>query len=582
MSEAANPLVVADYSLLVGFFVVMLVIGFYYSRKMHDLKDYFGGGNQVPWWLSSISYYMTTFSASSFVAYSALAYKYGWVPVTIWWMMACTMIVIGRFVAARWRRVATTSPMEFLEERFGLGLRQGLSWLGVVYLTIDDGLKIFAIGAIMSAVLGFPMQTTIICCGTIMLAYTFLGGLWAVLVTDFVQFIVLLAGVLVLFPLALVEVGGFAGFLDQASADFFSPTAGKYTWVYIGFFIFLMLLDNCTRWSLVQRFYSVKRDSDARRVCYVVAALQFVGAPVLYFPAMAASIFMGGVENPDQIYGLLCRHLLPVGLLGMMVAAMFSATMSLLSSDYNAIASVLTTDIYKRLFARSASNRSLVLAGRVFTLIVGAIAVGIALLVTRVGGSATFFDIVVAVFSTLSPPLTIPVVAGLLSRRVSNAGAISAALTGIVVGLTARLVGPTVAGGEIPEAVLMSISLFSTVTGMIVGTVLAPGSPEQKEKVRRFLDGVESRDEVQEAVQSPQESSASPALIIGTAVGSLGALLALAVLLTVPVKEGALSIGVGSGMLLVGCIFVVLSRSHNCKLQADSELSTYSSSYDEE
>ena len=90
---------------------------------------------------------------------------------------------------------------------------------------------------------------------------------------------------------------------------------------------------------------------------------------------MAASIFLPGLSNPEQVYGLVCRELLPVGMLGMLVAAIFSATMSSLSSDYNAVASVLTTDVYKRLLVPSASQRDCVLAGRVFTLIVGLVTV---------------------------------------------------------------------------------------------------------------------------------------------------------------------------------------------------------------
>ena len=560
MRESANPLVAADYTIIAGYFAVMLAIGFYFSDKMHDIKDYFGGGKQVPWWLSGISFYMTTFSASSFVSYSALAYQYGWVSITIWWLIIPTMLISARFFAIRWRRVATTSPLEFIEDRYGMGLRQGLSWLGSVYLTIDDGLKIFAISTLLSTVLGFPLKIAIISCGIIMLTYTILGGLWAVLVTDFVQFIVLLAVVIVLVPLTLARIGGLGSFVNKVPEGFFSPTAADYTWVYLGLFILLMLLDNCTRWSLVQRYYSVRKDSDARQVGYLVAALHFIGPPLLFFPAMAASLFLPGVENPDHIYGLLCRDLLPVGLLGLLIAAMFSATMSMLSSDYNAVASVLTTDIYKRLFARSSTDRSLVISGRLATFIVGSTAIGIAMIVTKFQGSKNLFDVVVSVFSTLSPPLTIPIVMGLVSRRVSNAGAMSGFSLGICAGLIARFIVPIVTGNEIPETILMSTSILSTVFGIVVGTILSPGSPEKQKRIKHFLDGVESMEISQETNPALSEIRVSPAPIIGTAVGALGALLILVMLLTVPVREAVLSLVVGCSMLAVGCIFIVLPR----------------------
>ena len=84
MILAASQLKLADNVILTGFFVIMLGIGFYFYRYMKGMKDYFSGGNKIPWWLSGVSFYMSGFSAFAFITYSALAYKYGFVPITIW------------------------------------------------------------------------------------------------------------------------------------------------------------------------------------------------------------------------------------------------------------------------------------------------------------------------------------------------------------------------------------------------------------------------------------------------------------------------------------------------------------------
>lgn len=575
MGEAQSPLVIADYVLVVGFFAVMLAIGIYFARRMRDMTDYFAGGKQVPWWLSSISYWMSSFSAFAFVALSGVAYKYGFVAVTTWWIIAVMTIITGHLVAARWRRVATTSPMEFVERRYGLVMRQGLSYLGGVLIVLDDATKIMAIGMVVSASLGFPTMGAILACGLIMLTYTLLGGLWAVLITDMVQFVVMLTTVIVLVPLALSRVGGASGFVERLPDDAWALTAGEYTVAYLSVLAILQLLNLATRWSLVQRFYAVASDADARKVCYLAAALFMVMAPVLLFPAVAASIYLPGQEDPDRIYGLLCRELLPVGMLGMMVAAIFSATMSSLSSDYNAVASVLTTDVYKRLVVRSASERHYVAAGRVLTLIVGLVTVGIALTFAALI-EGTLFDLMVIIFTLLGPPTMIPVLAGLLSRRVSGAGALCGMVTGLVVSLLAHLfglallhyldaiatplIGPALTVQEIPQTAFMTISIVSTTLGLIVGSVIWPGSPETRERTHRFLTGLRARETQPVAPPAPADTKVSPAPIVGTAIAALGGLLLVVVLVSVSIDEGVCSLIVASCMLALGAGLIALPR----------------------
>ena len=278
--------------------------------------------------------------AFAFVANSSLAYRFGVLPLTCWWMGSLTAVAAGFLVAARWRRVASTSPMEFIEERYGRVMRQGLSWVGTILILLDDATKILAVGYVVSTSLGFPMKTAIISSGIIILCYTFMGGLWAVIVTDFVQFVVMLSAILVLAPLAWIRVGGWQQFVHDSPAGSFSLTAGKYTWLYLCLLATLQFFSYCTRWSLVQRFYAVPTDRDARKVCCLVAVLSAGFAPLIIFPAMAARIFLPGIEYPDQVFGTVCSHLLPVGMLGMLVAGIMSSTMAALSGDYNAVAAV--------------------------------------------------------------------------------------------------------------------------------------------------------------------------------------------------------------------------------------------------
>lgn len=567
-----NGLGVADYAVVVGFFVVMLAIGFYFSGRMKSLKDFFGGGHQVPWWVSGVSLYMSTFSAFAFVAYSATAYNDGMVAVAIWWSGVPCWLISARVFAARWRRAASTSPLEFVETRYGPHLRQGLAWAGVPLIIIDDALKLFVIGTMVTVTLGVegrgPLMLGIAVCGSIMLTYTFLGGLWAVMVTDFVQFVVMAAAVVVLIPLALIKVGGLEGFFSQTPQGFWAPTSENYTWFWLVAFLPIQFFSYSTRWSLVQRYYAVKSDVEARRVGYLVAALTFFGAPLLFLPAMAARIFMPGVEDGNAVYALLCKQLLPVGMMGMVIAAMFSATMSMLSSDYNAVASVITNDVYKRLFAPKASERALVFVGRLATLSIGIVALGVALLLASAPGAKDLVKIMASLFGVLLPPVAIPIIFGLLTRRVSNSAGVTAFLAGALCGVCAYGVSYVDDLAYLRDVRYLTwITSVPALLAMVWSSIALPDNADKRELVARFLAGLEGGKSLQEA-EEPETSeatassdAASTAInIIGLAGAAMGALLIAAVVLTASINEGRLSICVGAALLAAGLVAVGLAR----------------------
>jgi len=564
-----NGLALADYLIVAGFFVVMLAIGFYFSGRMKSLKDFFGGGNQVPWWVSGVSLYMSTFSAFAFVAYSATAYKDGLVAVIIWWSGVPCWLISARFLAARWRRAASTSPLEFIETRYGAHLRQGFAWLGIPLIVIDDALKLFVIGTMVTVSLGntapHALMWAILICGTIMLTYTFLGGLWAVMVTDFIQFVVMGTAVIVLIPLVLIRVGGFGAFVHGTPEGFWSPTSETFPWFWLVAFLPIQLFSYSTRWSLVQRYYAVKDDAQARKVGYLVAGLTFIGVPLLFFPAMAARIFMPGIEDGNTVYPLLCRELLPVGMMGMVIAAMFSATMSMLSSDYNAVASVLTNDVYKRLIAPDASERSLVLVGRLATLVIGFLALGAALFLASAPGTKDLVKIMASLFGVLLPPVAIPMIFGLITRRVSYAGGFDAFLAGALSGIACYVLSYVMDLPMLRD--IRCLTWFTSIPSLVMmirSSVLQPDAPDKRERVARFLDGIEDKvtvaDGTQEDGAQTPSMAASALQIIGLASAAIGALVVVAVVATAPVAEVKLSIVVGSLMLMVGLGATGLAR----------------------
>jgi SSS family transporter len=558
-----NGLAAADYIIVAGFFAAMLGVGVFFARRMHGLRDFFSGGRVVPWWVSGVSLFMTTFSAYAFVGYSATAYISGFVAVLLWWIAAATFVVSARFLAARWRRAAATSPVEFIEQRYGPFLRQGFAWLGVPLIIIDDALKLYVIGTMAAASLGlddpFALAILIAVCGVIILSYTFLGGLWAVLITDFVQFVVMAAAVLVLVPLVLHRVGGLGGFFSAMPEGSWTFTSDEWPPASLAAFLVVMLLANCAKWSVVQRYYAVRTDREARRVGYLVAILTIVGMPVVLLPALAARIFLPGIEDPNTVYSLICRELLPVGMLGMILAAMFSATMSMLSSDYNAVASVITNDIYRRFSRNPDDDAGMLRAGRLATLGVGVTALAIALALAVRSGELNLVQVMAKLFGVLLPPMAIPMIFGLLSRRASNAGALAAFFTGCACGLGAYFLG-YLPGAAFLQTLpwLTGITAAPTLAALFFVSLAIPGNPEQETRVARFLEGLESAEVLPlDARPGAEHEAASMALgVIGWAAAGMGLLLILAILLTGVWRTGWVSLAAGGGMVVLGAAAV--------------------------
>lgn len=433
--SAVTGLAWVDWITIVGYFLIMVAIGMFFYGRMRRMKDYFSGGNAIPWWLSGVSFYMSSFSVAAFVFYPSLCYRHGFVGVTLLWVAIPATLFSALLFAARWRRARVGSPVEYLENRYSPLLRQLFAWQGIPVRIIDDGMKLLATATFISLCVNLPPGQSILFTGGVILLTTFLGGLWAVAVTDFVQFVVLTAAVLILLPLSILKVGGLTGMISALPDGFLRLTSPEYGWGYVLSLVLMYALAwSSINWSLIQRYYCVPKERDALKVGAMVVALYIIGPPLMFFPAMAAVRFLPGLEDAGHVYPLLCATLLPPGLVGLAVAAMFAATMSTLSSDYNVCASVLTNDVYRRLLRHNASERELVIVGRLLTLVVGtcALAVGWAL---STGKAEDLFRVMVTLFSVATAPVAIPMLLGLTTRRVNNASALLGFLIGTMVGL---------------------------------------------------------------------------------------------------------------------------------------------------
>ena len=512
----------------------------------------------MPWWLGGISLFMCGFSATAFVIYSALAYQYGFVAITLFWVVVPGTLIGAHFFASRWRQAVHTSPLEYIENRYGNNMRQSLVWLGILSRMFDDSLKLFAIGTVISVGLGFPLKTGIVASGVIMLTYTFLGGLWGALVADFVQFIVMLAGVITLPFLTLQKVGGINSFIENAPEGFFALTTEKYSWSYIILFMIIITLQYNTAWSLVQRYYSSDSDKSARKVGYFVALLYFISPVIFFLPAMMARIYLPGIENSNEVYPIICKNVLPAGMLGLFIAGMFSATMSAVAGDFNALSSVLTNDFYKRMIKPDASEKNQMIVARINTLIVAAVTISTTFLVQWVQGSGDLFQVLMKILTLFMPPIAIPMLLGLLTKKISNAGALLGLWGGIAAGVILFILAKIIPLFPKEQYISLFVSAV-TLIGVILGTKFWPTTDCQFDDILETADNKDSNNQVEEISCKSDVSNLSPLPMIGLGVMTIGLVLLVTVLTTVSNKS-ILSITIGASLIAVGGIFLWLGK----------------------
>lgn len=568
MLAAIKGLQTPDYFVLLGYFALMLGVGVYFSRYMKGARDFFNGGNRIPWWLSGASFYMSVFSVFMFVVYTELGYKYGLIAVVIQWSTVIAVVVSVLFLAKRWRRARINSPVEYLESRYSSLVKQLFVWEGIPPIIADNAMRLVATASFMSVALKMDPNLSLLLCGVIVLVFTMLGGLWAVTVTDFVQFIVLLIAVIILVPLSLSRVDWGVNFLDGLPEGFLHFThPPKYNVLFLlGVTLMSILYISSLGWSLIQRYYCVPTEKDAYKMGWFVALLFFVGQPLILLPALLARKFMTIAPDDPCYYATICLELLPTGMMGLMLSAMFAATMSTLSSDYNVCAGVLTNDVYLRYIRPNASQKELVLAGRVLTLVFGLLCLLIGYMFINLGGEG-LFNKMLTVFGVFTAPVAVPMISGLIFHKISNRGALLGFLVGVLTGLVLlwRLPDEISLLGQVlrNQTILIFATTIATVLSLMIFNRIFPQKADEHKRAQAFAQKLRipigQLDEDRSSLGREGTESISPFWAIGLFILLIGFL----VISILPFLEKGLTFIInlavvlvlllmGSGMMLYG------------------------------
>lgn len=395
--------------------VIILSAALLLAGRKGGVRMFVSADGKLPWVACGLSLFISFFSAGTFVAWGAVAYRDGLVAITIQETMCLAGLAVALLIAPRWRSMGVTTVAGYLSDRFGVRVQRAYTLLFFFVSFFSAAAFLYPVARILSFSWGVDARLGVVLLGLLCMLYVSTGGLWSVVLTDVIQFVILTAVVLIAAPLSLREAGGLDAFLAHAPEGFLSPVSEGFPWLFIVAFFLYNLVYLGGGWSFVQRYGAVRQPADARNAAFLFSILYAVSPILWMLPALVCRLVNGGLSGveTENAFLLMCRQILPRGLLGVMVAGLVFASLSSINSILNAMASVFSQDIVARV-RPDASDRGLLRTARISSLVFGLLIIGIALLIPRMGGLVNF---IIGLAALTGAPLYMPVLWSLFSRR---------------------------------------------------------------------------------------------------------------------------------------------------------------------
>lgn len=505
----------ADYALITLYFGIVIFVGWYSSRKNKNTDDFFKGGGKIPWFLAGVSNWVSGFSAFMFVAAAGFTYRHGLGAAVVFTAATWAYLVGAFYFASRWRRARINSPLEFLTRRYSQSTTYFYSVTAVVPQIIGIGMGLYILCIFVTTALGFAggqhvllgvtftgLEITMIGIGVVMIIYTVIGGLWAAVLSDAVQGVIILVTSLLIFPVTFLHLGdgdglgaGFARLWREAPAGYFGLSGQTGQPLFLLCYAAACMLGYNVAWWQVQRYQSVPDERSARKMALLCAGLSFFGPVLWILPVMGARVIFPDIGSiwpqfaaPEEAsFVSLALLLLPHGMIGFVVAAILSATLGQANDGFNWLAATMTRDIYVPLRKRAGlpvpGETHQMRVAQVTILVIGVLGIVSALFIAKTGGA---FDFALKYYSLAGPGFMMPVLLGMIYRRTPWWSGMASCVAAFVAafGLMAAGAFP----GHVYERNILSAILAATVVFVISAFFYRTDDPRSAECQRFDTD----------------------------------------------------------------------------------------------
>ncbi len=433
-----------DISIFIAYVMGLLILALWISREEKGVdkttEDYFLASKALPWWAIGASLIASNISAEQIIGMSGSGYAIGLAIASYEWMAAITLILVGKYMLPIFLKNKIFTMPQYLEQRFDVKVKTTLAlfWLAV-YVFVNLTAVLWLGGLAIETVAGINWMVGMIFLAIFSVAYSLYGGLKAVAYTDILQVILLVFGGLLLSYLALNAVSDGAGVLagfgvltEKFPGHFdmiLSPDSENYPSLPgISVLIGGMWIMNLSYWGfnqyIIQRALAAKDINEAQKGIAFAAYLKLLMPLIVVLPGIAAVVLYPQLSASDQAYPSM-MDLMPVGIKGLVFAALVAAIVSSLASMTNSISTIFTMDIYSKL-KPGKSQRHYVTIGRLAALI----SLGLALIVAKplLGNFDQAFQYIQEFTGFFTPGIVVIFMMGMFWSKASAAGAFSAAI----------------------------------------------------------------------------------------------------------------------------------------------------------
>lgn len=436
-----------NYTVLILYFVGMLFLGFFFMKNNKNTDDYFKGSGRIPWWAVGISIFATMLSAITFISIPAKTYATDWRMLMFNMTIILAVPIIIRFFLPFFLHFKLDTAYQYLELRFSRSIRWIASTLFTLFMISRIAIVLFLPSLALNAVTGFNIYIAILIMSIVTIIYSTSGGMEAVVWGDVIQGFILVGGAIAAFVVMIVGTeGGFSGFWDTSvnfnkldTFDFRLDFGQPVFWVVVFGGLANTLISYTSDQSVVQRYMSTVNEKATAKSIWLNGIVS-VPVSILFF-ILGTGLFAFYKSNPelmsitdpniDSVFPQFIVSQMPMGLSGLLIASIFAAAMSTLSSNINSVSAVITSDFYKTFF-RNTSFKGQMSVARWSGVIVGLLGTAMAI-VLATWNIASLWDQFNTFLGLLTSGLGALFILGIFFPRVNSIGAFVGLITGVII-----------------------------------------------------------------------------------------------------------------------------------------------------
>ena len=425
-----------DYVIVIVSILLAIGMGAYFAHRQKDTSTYFAGGGRIPAWAVGISIFATLISSVTFLAYPGAAYSGNWILLVQGLMVPIVLVALIGVIVPLFRKVIRLSTYEYFERRFGLFARLYSSLAFTLGHFSKAGTVFFLVSMALATFLNIDIYVVVIVLGVTIILLTLLGGMEAIVWMDVVQGGLLIGGGLICVAVLLFLPEGGPSEIMRIAGEYDKIDFGPYDWDLTELTFIVMVLNGIfyalqkygTDQTIVQRYLAARNDREAKKAAFIGvlmsvpiwALFMFIGTCLFaYYHASGAPLLPEDIKG-DEVFPYFISHELPVGIRGLIIAALAAAAISSLDSDLNCISAIAVQDYYAR-FRKNCTDDQKLRFGKTMVVLAGAAAVGVACLYISWGGEGVL-GALFSLYAIFSAGIVGIFILGLFSRRANKQG----------------------------------------------------------------------------------------------------------------------------------------------------------------